>query len=682
MIAHLDFETRSRADLKAVGASRYGCDPSTEVLMAGVSVDDSDAVLLWIAPQFWVPDTLYGFNCSGQVRPHVFIPPASQIEENLRVEALLTQADLIYAHNAPFEIAIAWGTRFFSPRIEQWRCTMAMARKAGLPPSLGQCAAALGLPEQKDTEGKALIRFFCIPRKDGKFNEPRDFPEKWTKFCNYCRQDVRTEKAIHKKLKAFELQGEPLETFQFDLRMNQRGVPVNVPALKNAQRIIESVQEDVTKKFQALTGLNPTQREAVRQFVGLPDMQGETIEAILKAPVNNPLHVRRNEALALYQKVSYAAVKKVATMLDWACPDGRMRGVFKYYGAGTGRWTAGGPQVQNAKKATPEMRPMTKAVYDYIQKGPTAEGIDLVYGEPLEVLSSCIRHFIHQPGVEMLDGDFASVEARVLCWLAGQEDALKEYRDGLDRYKLMAATIYDVDVSRVTSDQREVGKRAILGLGFGMGAEKFVSSCKEQYQLDVPMELAEKAKTSFRQKHDKITKYWYFLDSQAREVIRNPGRQCGPFRAVSAAGVPYLLAKLPSGRSLAYPRPQIDKRPPTREEMVRMQAGFDFAPERFLEVTYYGQLFGSTQWGRIKLYGGKLAENLTQAVAADFMAHGAKTAEARGMPPFALIHDQALALRDKGQTPEEFAAALGDLPAWAKGFPMKVECRICEYYSK
>lgn len=344
----LDYETRSRIDLGDCGAWRYGCDPSTEVFMFSISAEDSDEVLLWVNPKF-----------GGS-------------PDNDRAVLLLRNASLIYAHNVPFEMAITEGTRLceligIHPiQVHQWRCTMAMARKAGLPPALAQCAAALGHPQQKDAAGKALIKFFCEPRKDGLFNEPQDFPEKWAKFCEYCRQDTRTEKGVHAGLKAFELQGDSLETFLFDLRMNQRGVPVNVPALRNAQRIIDRVQEDVTAKFQEITGINPTQREAVRELVGLPNMQAETIEAVLLVPLDNPLHEKRNEVLRLYQKVSYAAVKKVSTMLAWACPDGRMRGVFRYYGAGTGRWSAGGPQVQNAKSPTPELAPVTEAVYDYI----------------------------------------------------------------------------------------------------------------------------------------------------------------------------------------------------------------------------------------------------------------------------------------------------------------------------
>ena len=648
MIVHLDYETRSRADLKAVGAHRYACDPSTKELMYAVSAEDSEEVFLYVHPDHRTLDMM---------------------GENKEAMRLLNSATLVYSHNSNFEQAISWGSSMdIVLTIDKWRCTAAMARKAGLPSSLEQCAAALGLAQQKDPKGKALIKFFCVPDKEtGQFNEPKDHPDKWLAFGEYCRQDVRTEKAIHKALKAFELKEGPLQTFLFDLRMNQRGIPVNVPGLRHAQAIIDDVQGRVTKEFVALTGIEPTRREAVRLWLAangfeLPDMQAETISAALERPTFG----MATEVLRLYQQISYAAVKKISTMLDWACPDGRMRGVLTYYGAGTGRWSAGGPQIQNAKKPTPEMRPITEQVYAYICSGGSAAGIEAVYGDPLEVLSCCIRHFVHLEGAEMLDGDYNAIEARIICWLAGQTDVLEMMRSGRDMYRFMAAHIYSISEADVNTDQREVGKRVFLGAGFQMGAPKFKQSCLEQYQLDLPIDLCERGIEAYRGLCDKVVRYWYYLNSQAKSAIQAPGKECGPFRMVKLAGLPYLLFKLRSGRSLAYPHPKVEVLPGEERE----------------QITYWGQLFASTQWGRVKLYGGKLAENETQATAADIMAHGAITAEARGMAPFALIHDQALAIRENGRTAEDFAAALADLPPWARGLPIRVEAKVKKFYSK
>ena len=670
---HLDYETRSAVDLKGCGAHRYAIDPSTEILMCAASWDDSgssDEVLLWINPRFRTPD---------------------ELGDNEEVERMVAEAKLLKAHNAPFEQAITWGILqqrkacpfTVEPPLERWRCSAALLRKAGLPASLEQGGEALGLGAsvKKDHAGKALIRFFCVPQADGTFRQPKDHPEKWQAFCNYCRQDVRAEKAIDRKLKAFELQGISLATFQFDLRMNQRGVPINVTAARHAQAIIDTVQARVSQEFRRRTGLNPSQREKVRELVGLPDMQADTVEEAIQQLSRNieqakadgmwdaiPGVERKQELLEMYQKLSYAAVKKVQTMLDCVCPDGRVRGAHLWYGTGPGRSSGKLLQPQNFKKTPPELRPVTKEVYAAIAKGVSADGLEAIYGEPIELIAACIRHFIHAPGRVMLDGDYAAIQARIICWLAGQTDALDEYRRGMDRYKLMASIIYQTEVARVTPDQREVGKRAILGLGFQMGTDKFRSSCREQYGLDLPKDLCERAKVAFRQKHDKIVNYWYKLDRDARAAVGRPGETHGAFTVRRLGGIPFLLAKLPSGRSIAYPHPKIETE--RVEDAERTQ------------VTYWGQQPMSTQWGRIKLYGGKLAENLTMGVEADIMGCGCIEAERLGMEPFMLVHDQALALASSEHTPEQFARALTTLPDWTAGLPVVAETKITPYYTK
>jgi DNA polymerase len=643
VIVHLDYETRSSADLKTVGAYRYAADESFEILMAGVSADDSDRVYLWVNPKYETPDMLSE-------------PEALEI---------LYEADLIYAHNAPFEIAATWGDHFFpldNPlNLNQWRCTAAMARRAGMPPSLDKCAEALGLTQQKDKKGAALIRKFSIPNKDGTFNNPKDFPDEWLAFGEYCKQDVRTEKAIHKKLKAFELTGEPLETFLFDLRMNHAGIPVNRKALLNAQKIVTDVQSTVTKQFVELTQIQPTQREKVREIVGLADMTSDTVAEALQSPL---LDADKRKILSLYQKLSYAAVKKIETMLDCVCPDGRVRGCHTYYGAGTGRWSGRLIQPQNFKKTPKWMKGLTDQIYADVIAGKDADYLDLMYGDPFELLSGIIRHFIHGD-YEMLDGDYNAIEARIICWLAGEKEMLAMWATGRDLYRFMASSVYGIPEVAVDGDGRDHGKRIILGCGYGMGPAKFKATC-EAYGVECSEELAESSVKAYRQTHPNVVKYWYFLDRSARSAIAEPGTQHGPFTVRSIAGIPYLLGRLPSGRSIAYPHPKIEKQPGDDRD----------------QITYWGQLPVGVAWGRVKIYGGKFAENFSQGVAADIMSNGARVAEARGMMPFTLIHDQGLALRTKQQSPDEFSAALASLPDWARGLPLKVESKVAPYYRK
>ena len=646
MNVYLDFETRSRADLPTVGAYRYACDPSTEVLMAAVTAEGEDSpVHLWVNPKY---------ETEGMVSD----PKALE---------LLSKADLVYAHNAPFEHAIVWGTKFADIRIDQWRCTAAMARMAGLPDSLSKCAEALGLPEMKDAKGKALIRLFCIlDPETTSFAEPKENVDRWQRFGQYCRQDVVVEKAIHQQLvKSFDLTDANLADFQFTLRMNLVGIPVNSEALDAADDMVYTVSTKAKKEFRSLTGFTITQRAKVMEWlkfngVVLDNMQAATIEALPR----DGLNPKAKRGLELYSQLNYAAIKKIASMRAWVCTDQRMRGVFKYYGAGTGRWSAGGPQIQNAKKATYAMRPVTEAAYNYLCNGGTPEGIEAVYGECLEVLASSIRHFVHAEH-PLLDADYNAIEARIACWVSGEEQALKDYARGADRYRTMAAKIYGVSEERVTPDQRALGKVAILGLGYGMGAEKFHSSCRDLYGINIDLTMAEQAKVTFRSQHPRLTALWYNLDRNIRAAIGNPKVVYAPCSYLKlwtewTAGMLYLRVQLPSGRKLAYPSPLIENG----------------------DITYWGAVLATTQWGRVKMYGAKMFENICQAIAADIMAHGAINAESKGMMPFALIHDQALAVQDSGQSPESFAQALSQVPSWATGLPLKVEAKVAPYYSK
>jgi DNA polymerase len=637
-----------------VGAYRYANDPTTEILMCAVTAlgVGSEPVYLWVNPKF----------ANAGVRSD---PEALQY---------LEAADEIYAHNAPFEQPVMEATGF-EPRIplHKWRCTMAMARMAGLPESLEKCAKMLELDVQKDARGKGLIRLFSLPQENGEFVDPASEPEEWKNFADYCRRDVQVEREIYTQLKGmFDFDAGNLDTWLFTMRMNEIGIPVNVPALSTAKRIIDEVSRSALAEFRELTGLNLTQRDKVRLWLQresgtkVPDMQAETLGELSQTMVNP----KAKRAIQLYIQLSFAAVKKVDTMLDWVCPDGRIHGVFKFYGTGTGRWSAGGPQIQNVKKATPTMRRLTPDAYRALCDGITAEEMNAVYGEPIEVIASCIRHFIHVPGSRMLDADYNAIEARIACWLGGETEALQDYVLGRDRYRAMAAKIFSVPENRVTSDQRDLGKQAILGLSYGMGMAKFSLSC-EQRGITIDPALSEKAVKTFREAHRGIWKTWSTFDSLCRDALTNNMgttirlgkhgiRMAFKIQWLQGTKKKYLTITLPSGRKLAYLDPAIENG----------------------EITYWGQLPMSVAFGRIKLYGAKIFENVCQAIAADLMAHGARTAEAERMTPFALIHDQALAIHSDGVTPQQFASALQSLPPWAQGLPLKAEAKSVAYYAK
>jgi len=479
-ILHLDYETRSAADLKKVGAFRYAMDPSTQILLCAISLNDEEPVV-------WRADGVY-----------------SSPQELAKVLALLGLVSgsqhLIYAHNAQFELAISDALfkrtfGFASPDHDRWRCTAAMARRAALPASLEKLAEYLGLEQQKDKGGAALIRKFSVPQKpskkhpEGGFLDPCAFPEDFQRFADYCAQDVRTEQAIPKKLKAFELtdKDNSLATFQLDIDINSRGLPVNVEGLKIAEQLRIAETEKLTKEFQQLTGFNPTQGAKLlewckEQGVSLPNLQAATLEDGMDDMEFDETSAV-GKALKIKQRISYASVKKIPAMLACAGPnDNLVRGSILYHGPTTGRWAGRLIQPQNFKRPTV---PCTEQAYADICAGMSAEAIEVIYGPVLEVLSSCIRHFIHDTGYKgnyyswnnpFLNADYASIEARIICWLAGEEWALQEYIDGVDRYKTMASAIFNRPADQIDKLQRFVGKIAVLGCGFGMGATKYAST--------------------------------------------------------------------------------------------------------------------------------------------------------------------------------------------------------------
>lgn len=663
---HLDYETRSRADLKAVGAYRYAADPSTEILLCGVALDDQEP-RLWVNPKYETP----AFHTDP-----VALEWLQLMEDDLTL--------LVYAHNVPFEIAVtryrmAVDMGIMPPHLDQWRCTMAMARRAALPPSLAKLAIALDLGDQKDPVGAKLIRMFSLPKKDGTFNDPADFPEEWIQFGEYCLQDVRVEREIHRKLKAFELRGDTLETFQLDLVLNERGLPVNVTALQNAQRLIDECNADFSAEFQGVTDLMYTQRDKILEWFkerGYPfdDMQAATVDVALAVTewAKQPETVR---ALELKKLLGYAAVTKVTAMLACECGDGLVRGTLLYYGAGTGRWSGRLVQPQNFKRPTIQD---THIAYQMICDGCSRHDLEVMFGNPLEVIASCIRHFIQLPnGQLMLDADYSAVEARIVCWLADQEDALQRFRDGVDSYIDMASVIFNKGALLISKDERWVGKQTVLGCGFGMGPARFFEQCETLAKnfniqgVEVDMELSERSVGAFREKYKKVKELWWAADRAARNAILHPGKkfQAGTklwFSVVQSGGIPFLVMKLPSGRNIVYPHPKLE--PSTK------RAGE-------LDITFYGQLPMKQTWGRVKTYGAKFIENAAQGTAADIMSNGACVAEKLGFRIVTLIHDQALA-RDNGKSIEDFCAALTTTPLWAHGLPIAAEGGIVPYYLK
>lgn len=657
---HLDYETFSEADLPNVGSFRYAYDPSTEILCAAIARDDGE-------PKLWMPASARYPGC-----PH---DPASVA---LLMEMFVSD-EPVYVHNVLFELPITEAVGPFHTPIDRkrWRCTAAMARRAGLPHALGKLAEKLGLEQQKDRSGAALIRKFSLLQKDGSRILPKDDPEAFKKFCDYCVQDVRTEQAVHKKLAAFELKGFPLEVFQTDLEINCRGLPVNLDAIGKAKTIVEDAAATTREAFKQLTGLEPTQGVAFLDWLKErgyehEDLRADTIEEFLDSD-DCDLDGEVGQALSLRRLVSFAATKKLDSFQAYAGPhDNKVRGILMYYGAiRTGRWSSSGPQIQNAKKPPKHLEAHTDAIYRDICRGASVEEINFNYGNPIECVASCIRHFV-QDDKPMLNADYSAIEARVLAWLAGEKWRLKLFAEGGDIYVASIAQMLGIPVSQVDKSLRQRGKVAELASGFqgGVGAYIKMGALRMGIKEDEIPDLVAK----WRAANPQIKALWSKCEFAAMNAVSRPGQRYGvngklEFFCARTAGLNYLFLKFPSGRHIAYPEPKIET----------VQTSWGEAKE---SITFYGQVPMKKTWARISVYGGKFVENCCQGIAADVMAQGAVNCEKAGYEINALIHDEALAYHKPGQTPEEFSRLLTTVPDWAKGLPLAAPGGIVNYYRK
>lgn len=705
MILHLDYETRSLADLPKVGGWRYAFDPSTEILCIGIAEERGEPVV-------WTP-----WN------------------HDRKAEALMREMGkpetIIYAHNATgFEVPITDAlfektTGFKAPQHHQWRCTAAMGRRAALPSSLKRLAEALKLTNQKDDKGGGLIRKFSIPNgKTGLWVEPEEDMEAFQQFCEYCRQDVRVEQEIHQKLKAFELKGFPLQVFQLDLEINARGFPVNLDALRNAEVIVEKESAIIAKQFEALTGLSPNQNAKFLAWLKergyeRENLQAGTLEEVLEEEDFDPAS-EIGRALLLKKRISFASLKKIPAMLACAGPhDNRVRGTLTFHGAGTGRWSASLVQPQNFKRPTIDE---TEDAYAAIQEGVDPAWLELMYGSSLEVVSSCIRHFIHDvEGGPMLDADYAAIEARAMAWQAQEPWRMEVFNTHGRIYEASACQMFGVPLSEFDDYKRQhgkahplrqKGKAAELSLQYrgGPGAMEKMGALKQGL---TKKELPGIVK-AWREASPNVVKLWNETENAAIQAVRNPmkkvpfGVRCHFFTA-KAAGMEYLFMVFPSGRKIAYPEPRLEKMltwkiesktvlPDGTEEVdVSWKKMLNPTPEQAAVIrrkhpdaklkdalTFYGQLPKTVNWGRVATHGGVLVENLCQGVCADFMAHGAIKASRAGYEICALIHDEALAYYHpkKGQSLEEFVSLLTELPPWAEGMPLKAEGDVVKFYKK
>jgi DNA polymerase len=684
VVKHLDFETRSRVDLKKVGLWAYALHPSTQI-------------------------TCFTISDGGKVRRTY-----RGLERKFDWTGVTTEIgaqDMVIAHNAPFEYAIwnlighrrhGWPARW-APSL--WRCTMARALAGGLPADLDSLGRVLRIRTPKDLDGKKAMLRTCKPLPDGTFDES---PEVFETLYKYNGTDVQAEEEVDALLP--DLAPQEWKVWELDLEINRRGVAIDKPFAECAATLSDWMVNALNKRLQALTGGvvdKATQVTALKYY--LKDAHGIVRDSLDKESVTDlmldpTLPQLAREVLSVRRQVGKKnSVAKYSAALTMACPDGRVRGLLQYHAAHTGRWGGRGLQPQNFPKGWGKSEQQTRAIS--IITGRT-EGATLIgeYGDKaMDALSNSLRGlFVAAPGKTLVCADFNAIEARVLFWLAGEESALAAYRRGESPYLDMGASLYGRPITKHGDPQEyDIAKRTVLGCGYGMGWRKFrdniySETAKAGSPVLISEALARRAVTTYREKYAKVRSLWYEMERAAINAVQNPGRSFACAGGKVLWGLTqdrrFLACRLPSGRFLRYWHPCVVEAWRTFCEDLNCVHWLNDDPsvcpqrKKVRQLAYEGVNPYTKQWGRIHVYGGLLVENVDQGTSRDLLAHGMLNVNGP-YPVLLTIHDEVLSEAEADPTDDkdtlaDFVEKMTTLPAWAKGCPVAAEGWIGGRYRK
>ena len=665
----IDLETYSTVSIGAAGSYRYILDPSFEILLFAYSLDGMPVEVIDVA--------------SGQVIP-LWLK-----------NALKNPLYIKHAYNAAFEwFALSKYLGWLPP--DQWRDTMLHALYCGYPASLDAAGRAMGLPEDKKklTTGKALIRYFCVPCKPSNANGnrtrnlPKHDPAKWKLFKEYNGQDVVTEMEIDRRLSAFPVPAFVQKQWETDLTMNARGVAADMEMVSGALVIGATVKSQLMAEARQLSGLdNPNSikqlarwlTEATDSDAEITSVTKETVATMLKQP--QPANVQR--MLEIRQELGKTSTKKYDALETCIADDGRVRGLLQFYGANrTGRWAGRLVQVQNLPRTYTHPLPPARQLV----KDRNIDGLRLMYGSIKDTLSQLIRTaFVATPGNVLIDADFSAIEARVISWLAGQEWRLEVFRTHGKIYEASASQMFHVPIEKIKKGNpeyalRQRGKVAELALGYQGGVSAMRRMDTGHNLDDLSDDEVKGIVDRWRETNSMIRDLWNIVDSAAVTVITNGGAQTIRSETTDAVitlaceldvitGTRYMTILLPSGRKLYYPSPEIG---------VNRWGN--------PSVSYMGQNQTTKRWERVETYGGKLVENIVQAIARDCLAIAIENLEAQGLHVVFHIHDEVVidtpAWADNDTMLDTVTKIMTKPIPWAQALPLNADGWVDKFFKK
>lgn len=644
MTLAIDLETYSDADLKKCGLYRYVDSPNFQILLLAYRYDAGPVEVVDLLNE----------------------PVPQRLIDDIKDPNVLKTA-----FNAAFEIACL--SKFLHVALDPsaWSCTMALSAQCGLPLSLDAVGKVLNLDQQKDARGKALIKYFCLPCKPTNVNGqrtrnfPQHAPEKWQAFKEYCAGDVATETAIRQKLKFFNVPETEVRLWALDQKINTRGVGLDRRFVENAIRLDTETRRRLISRAIKLTGLtNPNSTSQLKAW--LERETGTTIESLNKKALPDVLDScdsdRQREVVRIRQELGKTSVKKYVAMQAAICDDDRVRGLLQYYGANrTGRWAGRLVQVQNLpKNHISDLDNARNAVLH-----GDVDILEMCFGNVPDTLSQLIRTaFVARDDHHFIVADFSAIEARVIAWLACERWRINVFNTHGKIYEASAAQMFKVPIETIGkgSDLRSKGKVAELALGYQGGPGALIA----MGALDMGLKENELQGLvdAWRAANPAIVRYWKDIQRAAIKCVETA-------EATAVQNIRFekknniLYAVLPSGRRLCYVRPVLKEG--------------KFGPS----LQYEGMDQETKKWGRVDTYGGKLVENIVQAVARDLLAEAMLRLDAKGYSIVMHVHDEVVIEHpERFDALEDVGSIMGQSPVWAKGLPLTADCYITKYYKK